>query len=148
MAGINTARVVLGGILAGVVVNIGEYLLNEVILQAQMRAALERLNLAPVTGGALVVFLLIGFILGLAMLWVYAAIRPRFGPGPKTAVYAGLAAWLLAYFCPGLGYMAMGLFPASLIVFGLVWGLIELPLAAVIGAWIYQEAPRPAAVGA
>jgi hypothetical protein len=148
MAGINTARVVLGGILAGVVVNLGEYLLNEVILQAQMRAAFERLNLAPPTGGAIVTFLFVGFVLGLAMIWLYAAIRPRYGPGPRTAIYAGLAAWTFFNFCTGVGYIAAGLFPARLVLFGLVWGLIELPLAAVLGAWIYQEETRPVGVGA
>jgi hypothetical protein len=33
----------------------------------------------------------------------------------------------------------MELFPASLIIIGLIWGLIELPIAAVVGAWLYKE---------
>ena len=27
-------------------------------------------------------------------MWLYAAIRPRYGPGPKTAALAGLALWV------------------------------------------------------
>ena len=33
----------------------------------------------------------------------------------------------------------MGLFPKSLIVIGTLWGLIELPIATVFGAWLYKE---------
>ncbi|HSE60477.1 MAG TPA: hypothetical protein VLA99_17380 [Nitrospiraceae bacterium] len=34
----------------------------------------------------------------LSALWLYAAIRPRFGAGPKTALYAGLGVWVLGSF--------------------------------------------------
>lgn len=33
--------------------------------------------------------------------------------------------------------------PAGLITLAVVWGLVELLVAAVAGAWLYQEAPRP-----
>jgi len=29
------------------------------------------------------------------LVWLYAAIRPRFGPGPATAAKAGVAAWFV-----------------------------------------------------
>lgn len=47
MSGINIGRVVLGGLLAGLVLNIGESILNVPILGAQMDAAMESLGLAP-----------------------------------------------------------------------------------------------------
>ena len=34
---------------------------------------------------------IVDFILGILTVWVYAAIRPRFGPGPRTALTAALA---------------------------------------------------------
>jgi hypothetical protein len=33
-----------------------------------------------------------GFLIGIFAIWLYAAIRPRHGPGPKTAVCAGASA--------------------------------------------------------
>jgi hypothetical protein len=45
MKKINLGRVLLGGLIAGVVLNIGEFLLNEVVLGDDMRADFARLGL-------------------------------------------------------------------------------------------------------
>ena len=132
-------RVILGGLLAGLVMNIGEFVLNEPILGAQWETAMGALNLPAPAGSAIAIFVIGGFILGIAMVWTYAAIRPRMGAGPKTAICAGLLVWFFSYLWPSSGYLAMGLFPANLVMIAVVWGLIELPLAAVAGAWLYQE---------
>lgn len=75
MGGVNLGRVVLGGLLAGLVIDASEYLLNVVVLGAQMEAAMQRLNLPPVGGIAVGVFTVLGFVLGIMTIWVYAAIR-------------------------------------------------------------------------
>ena len=139
MTGINVARVVLGGLLAGLVIDMGEFVLNGLLLEADMTAAMARLNLPPVGGSAIATFLVLGFALGIAIVWLYAAIRPRYGAGVKTALCAGAAAWFFAYAYPSIGFAVMGFFPTRLVVIGLVWGLAELMLAAVAGAWLYQE---------
>jgi pimeloyl-ACP methyl ester carboxylesterase len=140
MKGINLARVVLGGLLAGLIVNVGESVFNGWLFAAEMEAALARLNLPPVGGSAIGVFVLLGFSLGIALVWLYAAIRPRFGAGVNTALCAAAAVWFFAYVYPSVGFAVMGLFPTRLIAIGLVWGLGELMLAAVAGAWLYHEA--------
>jgi len=43
-------RVVLGGLLAGLVINISEFVLNGMLLGADINAALARMNLAPSAG--------------------------------------------------------------------------------------------------
>ena len=35
--------------------------------------------------------------MGLLLVWLYAAIRPRFGPGPRTATYAALVVWVCGF---------------------------------------------------
>ena len=142
MNGINVARVVLGGLLAGLVIDVSEAILNGWLLAADMEAAMLRLNLPPVAGSAIATFLVMGLALGIAMVWLYAAIRPRFGPGVSTALCAGATAWFFAYAYPSVGFLAMGLFPSRMTVIGLIWGLGELMLAAVAGAWLYHEAVR------
>jgi hypothetical protein len=139
MTGINTGRVILGGLLAGVVINVGESVLNAVVLADDMAAALARMNLPPVGGSAIGVFVVLGFALGIAMVWLYAAIRPRYGAGARTALCAGAAVWFLAYLYPSIGYAVMGMFSTGTIVLALIWGLVELLIAAVAGAWLYKE---------
>ena len=139
MKGINVAKVVLGGLLAGLVINVGESLFNGVLFAADLQAAMARLNLPPVGGNAIAVFIVMGFAIGIATVWLYAAIRPRFGAGVSTALCAGSAVWFLAYLFPSVGYAVMGFMPPRLIAIGLVWGLVELLLASVAGAWLYKE---------
>ena len=143
MGGINLGRVVVGGLLAGLVINASEYVLNEVVLGEQIATAMQRLNLPPIGGGAIGVFVALGFALGIATIWVYAAIRPRFGAGVRTALCAGAAVWFFAYLYPNIGLGMLGLFPPGMITLAVVWGLAELLVAAVAGAWLYQEERRP-----
>ena len=140
MAMINTRGVVVGGLVAGLIINVSEYILNEPVLGAQMASQLTAHNLPPIGGNAIAVFVILGFLLGLVLVWLYAAIRPRFGAGPKTAAIAGGLVWFLDYFCGAIGFGALGLFPTNLIIIALVWGLIELIVAALVGARLYSEA--------
>lgn len=140
MGKINMGRVILGGLLAGLVIDIGETVLNAVILGKDWEAAMQALNRPTMGGGAIALFMILGFALGIAMVWTYAAIRPRFGPGPKTAICAGLLVWFFSYFYPSVGLSAMDIFPTKLIVVGVVWGIFETAIASVAGAWAYKEA--------
>jgi hypothetical protein len=139
MSGIDTSRVLIGGLIAGLVINIGETLLNTVVLADEMNAISARFNLPPMGGGTIATFVVLCFLLGILTIWVYAAIRPRFGPGPKTAAMAGAAIWFAAYLFPGVSSSAMGFFPGNVTALALGWGLIEVLLAAVVGAYFYKE---------
>jgi hypothetical protein len=139
ISGINTARVVIGGIVAGVVINVSEYILNMFALGPDMEATMMRLNLPPVAGQAIGVFVALGFALGIVMTWLYAALRPRYGPGPMTALCAGAAGWFLAYVYSSISIAVMGVFPTRMMVIAGVWGLAELLAASVAGAYLYRE---------
>ncbi len=140
MGKINYGRVLLGGLVAGVIINIGEFILNEVFLKADWEEAMKVLNRPSMGGNAIVILTALCMLLGIFLIWVYAAIRPRFAPGPKTAICAGLIVWTLGYAWPSVSGMVMDVFPARLFVISMIWGLFEAPIAALIGAWIYKEA--------
>jgi hypothetical protein len=141
---INWTRVILGGLLAGLVVNICEFLVNGLILSSQWAAAMKALNKSPDMGvGPTAAFWLWGFLIGIYALWLYATIRPRFGPGPKTAVMAGIAVWVPASLLAMIAPAAMHLFRYRLIVIGVVLGLVEIVLGTVIGACLYKEQEAP-----
>jgi hypothetical protein len=145
---INITRVVLGGLAAGLVINIGEFILNEVVLASRMDAAMARLNLPPIGGTAITAFVILGFVLGIAMTWLYAAIRPRFGAGPTTAAFAGTAVWGFSCLYPNLSLGVAGMFPTDLLMIATVWALVETIAGAVAGAYVYQEAGTGAPVRA
>ena len=137
---INWPRVILGGLVAGVVINVFEFLLNGVILAKDMEAAMSALG-RQVSGGALAMFTVWGFLVGIFAIWLYAAIRPRYGAGPKTAVCAGAAVWGLGYLLAAVTPIALHLFPRRLMAVGLAVGLVEAIVGTLAGAWLYREGP-------
>ena len=139
MGKINWVRVILGGVVAGVIINIFEYLLNGVILAKDMEAAISALG-RQMGGGQLAMFTVWGFLVGIVAVWLYAGIRPRFGAGPKTALFAALAVWGLAYLLASVTPMALHLFPRRLLAIGLAVGLVEVIVGTIAGARLYREA--------
>ena len=143
MGKINWSRVILGGVIAGVVINTAEFLINGLILAEGWTAAMNALGIdleAAETPGMMAMFLAWGFFYGVIAVWIYAAIRPRFGPGPRTALRAGLVVWLVGYLAPTAGYSAMGFWPMRLALIASALGLVEALVATVLGAWPYKEA--------
>jgi hypothetical protein len=139
MTQMNIGRVIAGGLLAGLVVNVGETILNMVVIADDMQSALEARNLPQMTGAGIGTFVAMAFGLGILMVWLYAAIRPRFGPGVRTAIIAALAIWLLVYVWGGLGDTVMGFMPTGTAVVAMLWGLGESIVATVAGAAVYRE---------
>jgi hypothetical protein len=140
MGKINWGRVVLGGLLAGIVLNVFDFIVNGWLLSAQWNAALQALGKSPMGFNVIVWFVVCDFLIGLWVLWLYAAIRPRYGAGPKTALCAGLAAWFALAFVVNVSQLPMGLFPSSIMYWNMIGWLVAGPLAAVAGASLYQEA--------
>ena len=97
-----------------------------------------------VSGSAIATFIVWGFLLGIAAVWIYAAIRPRYGAGVGTAARAGLIAWGLSVFLANLTNYPLGLFPTRLLVITSVVSLFEIVIATTVGAWPYKEEDAPA----
>jgi len=142
MASIRWGRVVAGGLLAGLITNVGEAVLRGALLAragTEAYLALGRTVTAdPVYLASLIA---LTFAQGVAAVWLYAAIRPRYGPGPGTALRAGLAVWFFSAVYAAL-YLHSGfprIFPGNVVWPPVAWELLEFPLAALAGAAVYQE---------
>ena len=136
---INFGRVILGGLVAGLIINIGEFLLNEVVFKQQLEEMVRRLNVPAPGGSFIAIAVVITFLLGIVIVLTYALIRPRLGAGPKSAIVAGLICWFCIYVYSGiLNSTFFGLAPA-MVVMGMTWGLVEYLLGALAGGWLYKE---------
>jgi len=139
MGRINNGKVIVGGLLAGFLINCSEFVLNTFVIRTDMEAAMKAMNLPAMDPSQIPFFILFGFFLGIVTVWVYAAIRPRFGPGVQTAVCAALLVWFLAYLYPTLFFLVMHVFPANALIISVVWGLGEVLIGGIAGAWAYTE---------
>jgi hypothetical protein len=138
MGRINVKSVIVGGLVAGVVLNIIDYVTYGMWLAPDMNAALQAAGKRP-ADSLIPLFVVLDFIYGIVLLYVYAAIRPRFGAGPGAAVHAGLIVWIIAALLHAIGEAPFGLLPMRLYTMGTLVALIEFPLATVAGAKFYRE---------
>ena len=147
---VNRQKLLVGGLAAGVVLNIIDFLSNGVLLSARMQADANAFKpglgdqMGAMSGAQIAVYVFFDLIIGFLLVWTYAAIRPRFGPGPRTAAYVGLL-----FFVFGLiltyGYKEMGVMSAGLWwTYTAIW-FVNLLLASVVGAMLYSEAETKSA---
>jgi len=142
---INTGRVVAGGLVAGVVANAVDFVTNNYVLAAdwQAWAAAHNIDAARLTSGAVAgTWTVVDFIFGLLLVWTYAAMRPRFGPGVQTAFFAGL----VIYLAPTItlfGFTMMGMLTMAMFVKGSCAAVVSIFGAAIVGAAIYKEERAP-----
>jgi len=139
--GIATGRVVRGGLVAGLVMNVLDYVVNVTLLGAGWDEYVRALGVDPpqVAATAMAGWIVSDFAFGLLLVWLYAAIRPRFGPGPGTALIATLAVWAASH----VAYAAlffMGMFPPGIVLGSAAGALVGWSAAGLVGCRIYREA--------
>ncbi|MEZ5316160.1 MAG: hypothetical protein R2752_02050 [Vicinamibacterales bacterium] len=137
----NAARVLIGGLVAGVVLNLGDFVINGFLMTAEMDLLRQRLNLNPdvLAGtGVLATWAVVDLLLGLLIVWTYAAIRPRFGPGPTTAMLAGLVPFASVTLVM-IGLTQMGIFIMASTVKNSVFWLANMMIASLAGGYLYKE---------
>ncbi len=141
MGRINAGRVVLGGVLAAVFLYLTEYVVQGVLMKAPWEQATRALGHDPNAnmGMAMGIYAVWALLVGLAMAWVYAACRPRFGAGPVSAAKVGFTLWIVGSLAPMLGMLATGLWPPMLLCHSTLAELVLYVLAAIIAAAPYQE---------
>jgi len=140
MGKINWIRVLIGGLVAGVVINVLQFAAWALFVRPSLSATLEALG-HPLkeTFGTTVLWVVLSFLLGILFVWLYAAIRPRCGAGPRTAALAGVAAGVLLLI-PNIGWGSMlRLIPARVWAIDAVDTLVISVVATLLGAWVYKE---------
>ena len=99
----------------------------------------QRLNLSAANIEASVMtWVIVDVIWGLLLVFTYAGFRPRFGPGPRTAVIAGVTIWL-AVCAVFAGLMSMGVYTQQAYIKSSVLTLANTLVASLAGAYFYRE---------
>jgi hypothetical protein len=139
MGKINMTKVLVGGLIAGLVLNVIDGVLYGVVLKDQMAAAMASINRPAMTNAQIPWFIFLDFVAGVFLVWLYAAVRPRFGAGPATAAKAGVAAWFVGGLLVTLFMWPMHVMSQNMTIMMTLVTLVEWPLATVIGAKFYTE---------
>ena len=139
MGKINMQKVLVGGLVAGLILNVIDYVQFGMVLKDQMAAAMQAINKPAMTNAQIPYFVVLDFVAGIFLVWLYAAIRPRFGAGPATAAKAGIAGWFVGGLLVTLFMWPTPVMPHSLMITTTVVRLVSWTLATVVGAKFYME---------
>ena len=139
---INASKVLVGGFAAGLVANLIGYVAFGMLLGPRFEA--ELVAVAPAlagrggSGSAIATQVASSFIIGFLLAWLYAAMRPRLGAGPRTAIYAGLVVWLCGFLFH-IDLLLTGLVSTTTYALAAVAALAQLLPAAWVGGMMYTE---------
>src|SRR5882762_4489114 len=133
-------RVILGGLLAGLVINVVcgvnyGLIIGKRIMEAQQHGHFLQQPRFPFQ----LAWMLLMFPVGIALVWLYAAVRPRLGPGPGTALKVGLVAGFLMGVPDNLANAAWGLSGRYLPTMWMIEHVVACMLGTLVGAWLYRE---------
>jgi len=141
MSAINMGRVVGAGLLAGVAFNVVD-MGTQSLMMGDMTAMVDRLQLDPalkdMTLANAAPWMAVDFVVSILIVLNYAAMRPRFGPGPKTALMAGFmlygAVTAVLY-----GFASMGVFTEAMFLKTSAAAAVGVACASLVGGWAYKE---------
>lgn len=139
---INSSKVLVAGLAAGIVGNIIGFVGFGLMMGKRMEA--EAVAVAPslagrgMSSGAIATNVVMTFLIGILIVWLYAAIRPRFGPGMKTATYAALVVWLCGLVFH-VDWLLVGMMTPATYVMASLIALVQVIAQAGVGGMLYQE---------
>ncbi len=132
-------RLVIAGVAAGMVMNVMDAVTNGVLMLAEFQRNSIRLGLSPTaaeTPAAIVILGGVDIVWGLALVWLYDAMIPRYGPGMRTALKAAVVLYL-GTLGVIVGFALMGVLDGSMLAKMATAGAATLAAGAVTGARVY-----------
>ena len=146
MARINWGRLILGSLIAAIIMFVTDGFLHEKIAKADWQAVYHglRATIPEPHGMSMAYFALFELGRGFTAMMFYATMRAYFGAGPKTAVLAGIVAWIAFSLTGPVQFIPLGFFSNALWLKVAAFQLIVSILATIVGAALYKDATRPA----
>jgi hypothetical protein len=136
---INTGRLILAGVVTAVVLDVLEFLDNGVLLANDWANALKAIGVGPLTVRGIIAFNIWSVVVGFLALCLYVAVRPRFGPGPRTALMTAAVVWAFGWPLSMVAPLASHMIPKSLAINAVLLGIPEIAISLLVGAAVYKE---------
>jgi hypothetical protein len=141
MLKVNWSRVLIGGLVAAIICFFTDGFFHEKVVAADWQAIYDNLRVAPPvhSTGQLAYFAIFELGRGLLCVLLYALLRPCCGPGPKTAVWAGVLGWLAFSVTGPAQFIPLGFFSHALWLKVGAYHLITSIIATIAGAVLYKD---------
>ena len=120
-------------LLTGADAVLSDFLIQSSDVFAELGVPMFSLELRVVLPG-----LAVSMFSGFACVWLYASMRPRYGPGPLTAARVGLGLGLIVA-SPSLMWTVILNLPLDFTIWAVVSSLVHAQVITQLGAWMYTE---------
>ncbi len=137
---INRTRLIVGSLLAGIFLTFAGAFLAHGILGSEYSANFRSHMSVPPDSTTIAQNVAVRMLLGFVAAFLYVGFRPRFGPGPKTALIGAALLWLSAYLPMIIGFLQFEILVGWQLWVALLWGISESAIACLLAGWVYREA--------
>ena len=116
---------------------IWEYLIGVTLFPRMLNVSREALGLEEWSPVSFAINIGVAALNSIMMIWLYAALRPMFGVGPRNALITSgfVFAFILAF---SINNVNMGFLPIFVAGFDILSLVVELPIAIIAGAAFYE----------
>lgn len=144
---INWTRLILGSLIAAIIGFLSDGAIHEPLLGGEWEAVYRNLGITerPHNAFAMVYFGIFELGRGFISMLLYVMMRSPFGPGPKTATLAGIAAWVAFSLTTPAQFIPLGFFSNSLWLKVGALQLLTSIVATIAGAALYKDVAGPVA---
>lgn len=146
MAQINWGRLILGSLIAAIILFVTDGFIHEKIAREDWMALYDGLRASPPEPHrmSMVYFALFELGRGFTAMMFYATMRAFFGAGVKTAVLAGIVAWIAFSLTGPTQFIPLGFYSTALWLKVGALHLVTSIIATIAGAALYKDSARPA----
>ena len=146
MEKINWGRLIVGSLVAAIIMFVTDGFMHEALLKADWTAVYEGLRATQPQPHetSMVYFAVFELGRGFIAMMFYVTMRTLFGAGPKTAVLAGIVAWIAFSLAGPAQFIPLGFFSNALWLKMGAMHLITTIVATIAGAALYKDARRTA----
>jgi len=149
MNDVNWNKFALGALIVAVIGFVSDGFLHRYMVDSQWDAVVTALGLEKLhehAGWTMVYFFVFELGRGFLTMYTYVLLRPRLGPGAKTATWAGVVAWVAFSLTGPAQFIPIGFYSESLWISVALYQLAFSIIAAIVGAAPYSA--KTAAPGA
>ncbi len=142
MEKINWGRLILGSLVAAIIMFVTDGFMHEALLKADWTAVYEGLRAVQPQphSTSMVYFAVFELGRGFIAMMFYVTMRTLFGAGPKTAVLAGVVAWIAFSLAGPAQFIPLGFFSNALWLKAGAMHFITTIVATIAGAALYKDA--------
>ena len=141
MRNVNWGKFVLGALIVTAICFVSDAFLHQRVVTEQWESVIAALGatVPEHAGFSMIWFVVFEAGRGFLAMYVYVLLRPRLGPGVKTATWAGVVTWVAFSLTGPAQFIPLGFYSTTLWFTVAIYQLVFTIIAAIMGAAPYSE---------